>query len=333
LDVEIPNLKLLQVDLTDQCPLYCRHCSNSSGPLRNTHFPIERLIGIVEEAKGLGAERLVYSGGEPLRYPYLERAISAARSTGIHTTIFTTGIEDSASRMQVAPERWCVLRNQGLVAARFSIYAGPTNREFHNAIVVCKPLGGDAFGVNEQAIRDAGSAGVTIELHFIPCSVTTAELQDIYCWAADLGCASLHLQMPTYQGRNSEGASMSLTYEEELRLKTAALNLRGKTGATAFYISRFWRCRWDISPSSGCSAAIDQLIIRADGEVSPCNACKYGASLPHLDNVLAPNESLSRIWRASPALLEIRKARIRGAIPVRCEGVLAVSPKRTVCTA
>jgi len=326
-----PTLKLLQIDVTDQCPLYCGHCSNSSGPLQDRHFPIRSLIEILRESKKLGAERIVLSGGEPLRYPHLGQAISEASSLDLHTTLFTTGIEDRITRMPVSTERWSELRRLGLGAARFSIYAGPPNREFHNNVVRCKPEVGDAFGVNESAIRDAGSVGLNTELHFVPCGVNAPDLLDIYSWAGELGCASLHLQMPTYQGRNANGATMNLRYESELQLKEIALKLTINSGGPAFHISRFWRSRWGITPASGCSANIEQLIIRTDGSISPCNACKYGGVHPHRENVL--QQSLASIWVSSPSLLEIRTSRIEGIIPVRCEAVLAVSPRQASCTA
>jgi MoaA/NifB/PqqE/SkfB family radical SAM enzyme len=330
MDRKAPALKLLQIDLTDECPLFCVHCSNDSGPLRKTHFPIEALARILMQAKGLGAESVVYSGGEPLRYPHLEQAVSAATSLGLTSTIFTTGIDNDVSRLEVESSRWSSLKGVGLQGAAFSIYSGPKNREFHNRVVRCKPLRGDAFDVNERAIRAAGFAGLRKELHFIPSGTTVRDLQEIYRWAQDLECGTLHLQMPTYQGRNATGGFLSLSYDEELQLKDAALNLRVDATLTSFHISRFWRSRWD--GTSGCGAATEQLIIRADGTISPCNACKYTSRTSQEENVLASSEDLSVIWGKSPALLEVRRARIEGSIPVRCEGVLAIISKRTACT-
>jgi len=97
---------------------------------------------------------VVYSGGEPLRYPDLEEALSAARTGGTPATIFTTGIADKRTRLPVLVERWRELKSSGLTAARFSVYSGPSNREFHNQVVQTRPAIGDAFGANEQAIKE-----------------------------------------------------------------------------------------------------------------------------------------------------------------------------------
>jgi MoaA/NifB/PqqE/SkfB family radical SAM enzyme len=320
-----PKLKLLQIDLTDECPLFCAHCSNSSGPGCNAHFPIRKLLEIIREAIGLGLEKLIYSGGEPLCYRHLDEALSAAHFAGIPTAIFTTGIQSKKTRLPISANEWRKLRDRGLVAAAFSIYAGPSNRDHHNAVVRTRPAIGDAFGVNEQAIRDAHSVGILTELHFIPSAVSVPDLPEIYAWAVGLGCSLVNLQVPTYQGRNKEEAFLELNAHDEDRLKQAASALPVISGGTGFYISRFWQSRWKVSPKADCVANLEQLVVRADGTVSPCNACKYGSVTIGSENLLAEGATLADLWRHSRTLQELREARGTVQLPRRCEGVLAIN--------
>ena len=319
-----PKLKLLQIDLTDECPLFCAHCSNTSGPACNAHFPITRLLEIIREARDLGLERLAYSGGEPLCYPHLHEALSAARSANIPVTIFTTGIQSKKTRLPISAENWRTLRDQGLVAAAFSIYAGPSNREHHNAVVRTRPTTGDAFGANERAIKDARSVGIAAELHFIPSRTSIPDLPEIYAWAVDLGCSVLNLQIPTYQGRNKDEPFLELNASDEDRLKNSASALTLIPG-TDFYISRFWRSRWNMSPEADCIANLEQLVVRADGAVSPCNACKYGSVTIGSENLLAEDATLANLWGESRTLQELRDAHGTVQLPRRCEGVLAIA--------
>ncbi len=319
-----PLLKLLQIDLTDECPLFCAHCSNGSGPGRNTQFPIGRLLEIFGEARNLGLERLVYSGGEPLRYPHLEEALSAAKCAGIPATIFTTGIRSKETRLPISAEDWRKLADTGLVAAAFSVYSGPSGRERHNAVVRTRPTAGDAFGVNEQAIKDARSVGLLTELHFIPSRARILDLPEIYAWAARLGCSVLNLQVPTYQGRNKGEPFLELNAIDEDRLKNVATALAAIPGETGLYISRFWGSRWNISVEGDCVANLEQLVVRTDGAISPCNACKYGSVTIGSENLLAEGATLANLWRHSRTLQELRDAHGRVQLPRRCEGVLAV---------
>src|SRR5216684_3607437 len=320
-----PLLKLLQIDLTDECPLFCAHCSNSSGPARNTHFPVHKLLEILEEARNLGLEKLIYSGGEPLRYAHLDEALSAAKCAGIPATIFTTGIRSKETRLPISVEDCLNLSNTVLAAAAFSVYAGSSGREHHNAVVRTRPAVGDAFGVNEQAIRDAGSVGIVTELHFIPSRASILDLPEIHAWAVRLGCSVLNLQVPTYQGRNKGEPFLELNAIDEDCLKNEATILAALPGETRFYVSRFWRSRWNISAEGDyCVANLEQLVVRTDGTISPCNACKYGSVAIGSENLLAEGATLANLWRHSGTLQELRNAHGRAQLPRRCEGVLAV---------
>ncbi len=325
--VTVPPLRLLQVDLTDECPLFCVHCSNSSGPARNTHFPIETLLAVIAEARELGLERIVFSGGEPLRYPHLDSALAAAKTAGVSTAIFTTGIRDNKTRLPVSVKDWRNLARTGLVAAAFSVYAAPSHREHHNDVVRTVPATGDAFGVNEQAMKDARSAGLAVDVHFIPSGVSVTDLPEIYSWVVGLRCSVLHLQIPTYQGRNKDRPSLQLNSSDEARLKEVASDFRSIRGETEFYISRFWLDRWNASADFNCVANLEQLIIRTDGTISPCNACKYGSVTLESENVLTEGTTLANLWRHSRILQELRDARGQFYLPRRCEGVFAVFPR------
>lgn len=318
-----PSLKLLQIDLTDECPLFCAHCSNSSGPGRTTHFPIARLIPLIQEARDLGVQRIVFSGGEPLRYPHLEEAVTAANRASIAITMFTTGIVDSRSRLPVSRDYWASLVEAGLNRAAFSVYAAPSQRTHHNDVVRTRPVVGDAFGANEQAVKDARSTGLVVEAHFIPSGVSVGDLQEIYAWAVELRCSVFHLQIPTYQGRNKDRPVLELSSSDERRLKEGALALKPAENKTQFYISRFWLSRWEALPRSGCVANVEQLIIRTDGTISPCNACKYGSVTLGSENVLVEGATLAYVWRNSRTLQELRDEGKRPYLPPRCEGALA----------
>jgi MoaA/NifB/PqqE/SkfB family radical SAM enzyme len=281
------------------------------------------LLDIVKEAESLGLEKIVYSGGEPLRYSDLEEALSFAKDNHIPATIFTTGIRDKKTRLPVSVEDWRKLASAGLVAAAFSVYAAPSRRGHHNDVVRTVPAIGDAFGANEEAIRAARTAGLAVEVHFVPSGITSNDLPEIYTWAVGLGCSVLHLQIPTYQGRNSERPFLQLNSSDEARLQETASVLRPLPGQTQFYVSRFWRSRWNAIPDFNCVANIEQLIIRTDGTISPCNACKYGSVTLGSENVLEEGTSFADVWRHSRILQGLRDKDGQHSSPNRCEEVLA----------
>ncbi|MGH9433395.1 MAG: radical SAM protein [Terriglobia bacterium] len=317
----MPSLELLQFDLTEECPLSCGHCSNSSGPSRTTRFPLEKLVEFLEQAAAMGVKTVVFSGGEPLCYPGLATALKTARSLDLPVTMFTTGIRDKRYRGPIDLQEWEGLRKAGLVTAAFSLYAAPMGREYHNRIVRLKPVDGDAFTVNEMAMRTARAAGIDVQAHFIPSNPSVARLQDIYDWAAGLNCSALHLQLPTRQGRNETLAFLGLGRSQEQLLQLAVSALV-TISTTAFYVSRLWRQRWSGS-SSNCGANDRQLIIRADGSISPCNACKYLTPTAHQESILEPPKKLIAVWENSATLQAYRSAKAMNSVCPRCHGIFA----------
>ncbi|HLY61004.1 MAG TPA: radical SAM protein [Terriglobia bacterium] len=317
----MPSLDLLQIDLTEECPLFCGHCSNSSGPSNTTRFPLQKLIEIIDQAGKMDVKALVLSGGEPLCYPGLRAALKRAQTLKLPVTICTTGIRDKKTRSPIESSEWKNLKQDGLVTAAFSIYAAPEQREFHNQIVMLKPLSGDAFGANETAMRRARAAGMDVQAHLIPSDSSIADLQDIYDWAVSLECSVLHLQIPTQQGRNATSPRLAMNQCQEEALQRLASSLLTVSGTT-FHVSRLWYQRWS-GANFNCGANERQLIIRADGTISPCNACKYSTARDQQGNILNPTGNLKAVWESSPTLQAYRSAKARNSVCKRCQGIFA----------
>src|SRR5205823_11190519 len=132
------------------------------------------------------------------------------------------------------------------------------------------------------------SAGLNVELQFIPSDRTVDQLPEIMAWCRDMGCQRLHLQFPTAQGRNGTSRALVVGAEQEFRLKSAAIEL-SKSYGKQFHISRLWKVRWQIPPAPSEA----QVIIRSDGVAVPCNACKY--LVPKLSQKTIHEESLRNI--------------------------------------
>jgi MoaA/NifB/PqqE/SkfB family radical SAM enzyme len=317
-----PKLRLLQVDVTNECPLLCTHCSNNAGPGQRKEFPVLRLLTVLAEAKQLGAETLVISGGEPLRYSQLFTILSGAVELQLQTVMYTTGIRDITSRLSVQHTVWKQLKELGLTVARFSIYSSPAKREFHNRIVRVQPNKADAFAVNEEAILSAVTNGVRVELNFVPCAETIPDFLDMCRWASDLGCKAVHVLVPTRQGRNRTSTSLEVSSDAEGLLKQFVES--GKASLPVF-LSRFWQRRWNWITPQTCASDLEQLIVRCDGTISPCNACKYADC--ERESVL--DQSLISLWKESRMLNTLRAQSADPQLPFWCKGVLATDAKES----
>ncbi len=84
-------LKELKIELTNKCSRNCKHCSsnatNNIGNLKELDFyDVSRII---KEAKLMGVDTIVFTGGEPLMYDRLPELVELTSKLGMQSTIYT----------------------------------------------------------------------------------------------------------------------------------------------------------------------------------------------------------------------------------------------------
>ena len=70
-------LKEIKIELTNKCSRNCKHCSsnatNNIGNLKVLDF--DDVYRVIKEAKYMGAETIVFTGGEPIIYERLPELV------------------------------------------------------------------------------------------------------------------------------------------------------------------------------------------------------------------------------------------------------------------
>lgn len=84
-------LKELKIELTNQCSRNCKHCSssatNDSKNIKELDF--NNVSRIIREAKLIGVETIVFTGGEPLMYDRLSELVKLTSSLSMKSTIYS----------------------------------------------------------------------------------------------------------------------------------------------------------------------------------------------------------------------------------------------------
>ena len=84
-------LKEVKIELTNKCSRNCKHCSSNAtssiGNLKVLDF--EDVSRVIKEAKLMGAETIVFTGGEPLMYDRLSELVELTSKLGMKSTIYT----------------------------------------------------------------------------------------------------------------------------------------------------------------------------------------------------------------------------------------------------
>ena len=290
------TLKELKIEVTYRCDLNCIHCSSDAKPSSYIEMSLDNCLRILLEASEMGTKEIAFSGGEPLLWPYLFRAVESAFSHQMKVTIYTSGntedFKNKASKLHAV----------GASGFIFSIFGGTAIT--HERIT--RKSG--SFDCTKNAIEDALSLGLKVELHFVPMSVNYRELPDIALLGKKIGASRISVLRLVPQGRATLIRSRILSRVQNLELRRTIQDLRKehgnnfiRTGSPYNFLS--------LNENPACCAAIDRLIIGPDLRLYPCDAFKRIGALElvgseNLSSLI--RSSLPDCWSGSPYLNAVR---------------------------
>lgn len=102
--------------ITDRCNLSCPHCFSSAGKVNRGELSTAACERIIDSLTRLGAERIGWTGGEPLLRKDLEHLIAYALERGIQSGITTNGVPLTRRRAES-------LKQSGVRAIQISLDA------------------------------------------------------------------------------------------------------------------------------------------------------------------------------------------------------------------
>lgn len=289
-------LKELKIELTQECPLACVHCSTNSSRRQNSSLPDEVVLRLLREAADLGVARVVFTGGEPLVSPVLMSAIGTASAFGIAPTLYTTGIIDNALT-PLSCARANELAQAGLKRFIFSLYSHQAN--VHDTVTRY-----GSHAATTIAITNAISTDVPVEIHFVAMRRNYRDLGGVVGLANSWGIERVSVLRFVPQGRGRNIAKSDDLTSTELRelaslieqFRSSHPNIKIRAGSP-FNILGIGH--------TPCNAAQDVLVINHRGEIFPCDAFKnVRFAEPVYGSILTA--SLRDVWKSSEFLLRVR---------------------------
>ena len=315
-------LRELKIELTQECPLACVHCSTNSSRKQHSALPRDVVLRLLKDAPRLGTERVVFTGGEPLVYPFLSEAIQVAHNEGLHSTLYTTGIVDNALS-PLSPNHALKLRLDGVSRFIFSVYS-------HVATVHDSVTRYGTHSATLTAVRNALASTVPVEIHFVAMRRNYRDLAGVVRLAEDLGIRRVSVLrfVPQGRGRNIVTSDDLEAYQlqeladsiSSLRKQFSGIEIRTGSPFNILAIGH-----------TPCNAADDVLVINHRGDVFPCDAFKnvrfpeplYGSIL---------NRSLKEVWTRSEFLNTVREI-VKAEKPEPCNSCIVASTCQSGCLA
>ena len=308
LDVE--QLHEFWVHVNDFCNLACEHCLVSSGPTRDQGLDTVRITDTIDQAVALGAERVFFTGGEPLARPdILALCTHVVEHCCRELVILTNSTLFNGERL-------------GRLAELAAPLTTPPSRSPAPGLRVQVSLDGPCSQINDP-IRGAGSftrivAGVKVAIEAgLQLTLTTtilrqnlAELDAIVRLAGELGVRTVHLLWPHRRGRVLTGPFADLPPAEDiLESVRRARRVASELDISIDNIEEF-RLRLDGTPgvkNDLAGAGWNSLCLYTDGAIYP-SASMAGVSELRCGDL--SEQGLEEIWKTSIVCNELRAATV-----------------------
>jgi radical SAM protein with 4Fe4S-binding SPASM domain len=293
------NGRLLSIEIEPSlyCNLRCPYCYLTRYPAsRDEGMEVKTAIMVMDQARDLGAEKVVLLGGEPLYYPAVMDVVCHAAKRSMAIEIFTNG---TALTQELARElfRWRV---------RVVLKMNSRNAERQDRLAGRKGVAAKI----ERALGHLAAAGYPRHGRFlavstIVCRQNLDEIPSLWRWARHRGIAP-YVEMLTPQG--------TALQNDWLCVDSHAVGCLFQRLSAIDHVE--FGYRWEPQPPLAGNACLRHqysCLVTTNGDVHPC------VGMPiRLGNVHA--SKLAAILRSSQVLDDLKHYRERIKEPCRsCE--------------
>ena len=262
-------LKEIKIELTNKCSRNCMHCSsNATNNINNfKELNFEDVCKIIKEAKQIGVQTIVFTGGEPLMYDGLPNLIKLTSKLGMKSTLYTF-----AYRTDETLNKYKNLINLGLNKIIYSL-ADSLSNETDISSYDKECFFDKVFENNDAKL---GFHYTVSKNSFLKLETILTETINTFNNKKYFEKVSLLRFVPHGKGTTD----MDLSKEDLLTIKNLYLNLNNKN-----------RIRlgtpWNILgiENTPCIIADEIMIIGFDGIAYPCDSIKYFTKLGISGNI------------------------------------------------
>jgi MoaA/NifB/PqqE/SkfB family radical SAM enzyme len=263
------NLQEFVLELTDSCPLLCRHCSSMSGPHRRDHLLRGHVPRLIEEARALGVKQISFGGGEPTSSPLFLEVLNATVAAQMASEVYTSGVMRAGSRIiPLHQEFFESVSNLSPLKFIFSFHG--SRADLHDYITGSP----GSFVSLVCSVERCIEAGINCEINFVPLRSNASCFPDIMKLAIAFGMRRVNVLRFVPQGRGFRNrAELEMTAAEEAAFIRKLLCIRGESNIEIRTGSPF--NGMVPGPSVPCRAGWAKLVIQANGNVLPCEVFKH----------------------------------------------------------
>jgi radical SAM protein with 4Fe4S-binding SPASM domain len=313
-------LRILQMQLTNQCNLRCDHCYAGSDSRGHRGMTLDQVKTMIDEFVDLGGLRLFLTGGEIMLRPDLEEIIVYAKAQNLFVYLNTNGYA-------ISPAKAKRLVELGVGAVNISVDGA--DAETHDTFRRRKGSFDRAMSAIESFCGEGIPLGVQMTVHKKNLGQAAALFDEVQ----PKGVSQCYFVRMVPQGRAEENSDLVPTGQEfydtmvalekrRVEHRAAELAKRGETVSPAEPAQGEAPVAEEIQKGTRCTAGTAQVYVRSDGACYPCTALdREQMCMGHY-----PESTLEEIWTRQVGPANDLREFNHGSIE-HCRGC----PRQTVC--
>lgn len=250
-----------EIEITKACPLHCKHCYNNSGELRSEELDTLEILRIMEELKQAGVIKIAITGGEPTIKKGFADLCKYASDSFMAVVIMSNGYMINEEMVKDIEE--CKYN------VTFQISLDGTEKH-HNEIRGKN----DSFMKACQAVKLLSEKGFIVSIASTFNNKNVDDIEYVTNLSRQLGAVQITYGLTMDVGRASDNRLANTIKLEEFYQKV--LDMKKKYSTSNFYInvSDDLEKKQIEKKQINCGLGIGQIVIRENGDVSPC-ACFF----------------------------------------------------------
>ncbi|HBP89199.1 MAG TPA: hypothetical protein DD706_16045 [Nitrospiraceae bacterium] len=309
--VNIPLLHTLHYNVTNTCNLGCSFCYIDAVKKKTADIPLWRIKKLAEEARRVGAVKVILSGGEIFARKDWYEVCAAFDCNGFSLSIVSNGTLISSDYLNRL-------------------------RDFSN-IGIMLSLDGDAKAHDEirgqngahqktlSAIKAIRASNIPVQVNATIIKSNLADSIYLANLSRELDVSMRFSLLNPYNGKGINSTPMALDVKEVIELREFCHELRKKGSKIFINLPPLLQYPEDVVPtrSPSCGWTKSYCGVTYDGHVTICGVAGADKSL-HQGNIM--EKPFDEIWLTSPLFNELRKLD-----ETNLKGICARCPARKWC--
>ena len=291
--------------ITNQCNLNCKHCNMNSGKKLKDELTFTECCNIIDLLSNEGVQKIMFSGGEPLTRQDFFDIVDYAISKGIFVSITTNSLLLTQKMVEEQFYKFELVR----------ISLDGSNKETHEFLRNDTNI----FDKTISNIKLLVANGIDVAIVTCVSKLNLDELEDIAKLLKSLNVKKwfLPLLSPAGRGVNIKDQSLSPFQVKEFLLSINKVVQKYDIDARLDipYAILLPELSKNHTYFASCPAAITEMMIFANGDVSPC------CQIPIIGGNFKVDD-IKEVWKHSLIFSDFRnKSKIKGNCG-RCEHLL-----------